>query len=80
MKSPRDRLRPAPLLIFDIGADPHAFRSLHEGRPELVGKYSKILGRLWNEHLKLARKFSRPGSVPLAPDQIETLRSLGYLR
>jgi arylsulfatase A-like enzyme len=80
MKSPRDRLRPAPLLIFDIGADPHAFRSLHEGRPGLAEKYSKILGRLWNEHLKLARKFSRPGSVPLAPDQIETLRSLGYLR
>jgi arylsulfatase len=79
-KSPKDRLRPASLLIFDIREDPHALKDLHEERPDLVEKYSKMLGRLWQEHLSLARKFSRPGSVALNPDQIETLRSLGYLR
>jgi arylsulfatase A-like enzyme len=77
---PRNRLRPAPLLLFDLENDPHAFRSLHEERPELVRIYSKILGRLWNEHLSLAAKFTRAGELPLTPEQIETLRSLGYLR
>jgi arylsulfatase A-like enzyme len=79
-KRPKDLLRPAPLLIFDVRNDPHAFKSLHAERPDLVEKYSKILGRLWREHLNLAKKFSRPGSMPLTPDQVETLRSLGYLR
>ena len=79
-KSPKDLLRPAPLLIFDVRDDPHAFRDLHEDRPDLAAKYSNILGRLWKEHLDLAKRFSRSGSVPLNPDQIETLRSLGYLR
>jgi arylsulfatase A-like enzyme len=79
-KSPKDLLRPAPLLIFDVRDDPHAFRDLHEGRPDLAARYSKILGRLWQEHLNLAKRFSRSGSVPLNPDQVETLRSLGYLR
>lgn len=79
-KSTKDVLRPAPLLIFDVRDDPHAFRDIHEARPDLAAKYSGILGRLWKEHLDLAKRFSRSGNVPLNPDQIETLRSLGYLR
>jgi arylsulfatase A-like enzyme len=79
-KSAKDLLRPAPLLIFDVRDDPHAFRDIHEARPDLAAKYSGILGRLWKEHLDLAKRFSRSGNVPLNPDQIETLRSLGYLR
>jgi len=79
-KTPWDRARPAPLLIFDVWEDPHAFRSLHEERPDLVEKYSKMLNGIYKEHEALAKKFSRAASVPLTPEQIETLRSLGYLR
>jgi len=79
-KGARDRRRPAPLLIFDVREDPHALRSLHEQRPDLVAKYSKILGRLWKDHLALARKFTRTGAIPMRPEEIERLRSLGYLR
>jgi len=79
-KQPADRLRPAPLLIFDVWEDPQALKSLHEERPDLVEKYSKVLDGLWKEHQALAKKFTRAGEVPLTPDQVETLRSLGYLR
>ena len=79
-RSQRDRLRPAPLLIFDVEADPHALKSLHEERPDLARKYAKMLGRLWRNHLELARRFTRAGNVPMTPAQIEALRSLGYLQ
>lgn len=80
MKKPVDFGRPAPLLLFDIWEDPQALKSLHEEQPDLVEKYSKMLDGIWKEHQALANKFSRAGEVPLTPEQIETLRSLGYLR
>jgi arylsulfatase A-like enzyme len=80
MKKPVELLRPAPLLIFDVWEDPQALKSLHEERPDLVEKYSKMLDQIWKEHQALAKKFTRAGNVPLTPEQIETLRSLGYLR
>jgi arylsulfatase A-like enzyme len=79
-KVPLDRARPSPLLIFDVWEDPYAFKSLHAERPDLVEKYSKMLDGIWKEHQALAKKFTRAGNVPLTPEQIETLRSLGYLR
>ncbi len=79
-KGPTERLRPAKLLLFDLWEDPEAFKSLHEERPDLVEKYSKMLDRIWTEHQALAKKFTKKGIAALAPDQIETLRSLGYLR
>ncbi|HSA95358.1 MAG TPA: sulfatase, partial [Acidobacteriota bacterium] len=79
-KTAKERLRPAPLLIFDVWEDPHAFKSLHAERPDLVAKYSKMLDAIWKEHQALAKKFSRAASVSLTPQQVETLRSLGYLR
>jgi len=72
--------RPAPLLIYDVWEDPEAFKSLHEERPDLVEKYTKMLDQVWKEHRELAMMFSRAGEVPLTHDQIETLRSLGYIR
>jgi len=70
----------APLLIFDVWEDPYAFKSLHAERPDLVEKYLKMLDQIWKEHQALAKKFSRSGEVPMTQDQIETLRSLDYLR
>ncbi len=79
-KDERQRLRPAPLLVFDVWEDPYALKSLHEERPDLVEKYAKMLDRIYKEHQALAKKFTRAGEVPMTQDQIETLRSLGYLR
>ena len=79
-RAKRDRLRPAPLLVFDVLEDPHGLRSLHAERPELVAKYSKILSRLWEENRTLAGRFTRPGRIPMTPEEIERLRSLGYIR
>lgn len=78
--SSRDRLRPAALLVFDIRADPHALRSIHAERPDLAAKYSKMLGRLWKEELTLSRKYTRAGNIPMTSEEIERLRSLGYIR
>lgn len=73
-------LRPAPLLVYDLWNDPQCIRSLHQGRPEMVRKYSEFLEAKLKEHQLLAKKFSRAANVPLNPEQIETLRTLGYIR
>jgi arylsulfatase A-like enzyme len=75
-----ENLRPAPLLLYDLWSDPQCLRSLHGGCPELVNKYTKFLEDKLKEHRSLAKKFSRAAEVPLNPEQIETLRSLGYIR
>ena len=75
-----ERLRPAPLLLYDIWNDPYCLHSLHEERPDLVKKYTKFLEDKWNEHKSLSSNFSRPSDIPLTPEQLETLRSLGYIR
>jgi arylsulfatase A-like enzyme len=79
-RPPRERLRPAPLLVFDVEKDPHALKSLHEMRPDLAAKYSTMLERIWSEHRVLAKKFSRTDAKPLTREKAEALRSLGYIR
>ena len=79
-KTPRQRARPAPLLVFDVWEDPQAFKSLHAERPDLVEKYSKMLEAIWKGHQALAKEFNRSGDTALTAEQIETLRSLGYIR
>jgi len=74
-----ERLRPAPLLLYDIWNDPYCLHSLHKERADLVKKYTKFLEDKWNEHKSLSSKFSRPSDIPLTPEQLETLRSLGYI-
>jgi arylsulfatase A-like enzyme len=79
-KLAKHRLRPSPFLLFDVWEDPHAFRSLHEERPELVEKYTKMLEKIHKDHQELAKKFFKKESSALTAEQIETLRSLGYIR
>jgi hypothetical protein len=54
--------------------------SLHEKRPDLVEKYTKFLEAQWAAHQTLAQLFTRSAESPLTPEQLETLRSLGYIR
>ncbi|MGB7295378.1 MAG: hypothetical protein WBC70_07295, partial [Candidatus Aminicenantales bacterium] len=69
----------APLLVFDVGADPHGLRSVHAERPDLAAKYSKTLDRIWKEHRAMARKIGQPGRTGMRPEEAERLRTLGYI-
>jgi len=71
---------PFPVLIYDVWEDPDCIVPLNEKRPDLVKKYTKFLEARWKEHQELAQRFSRSGDVPLTPEQLRTLRSLGYIR
>jgi arylsulfatase A-like enzyme len=83
----RDRLpgfqplrRSVPLLLYDLWNDPECLHSLHEKRPDLVEKYTKFLEAQWEAHQALAQHFTRSEESPLTPEQLRTLRSLGYIR
>ncbi len=72
--------RPVPLLLFDLWNDPFALRSLHEERPDLVEKYTAFLEEQWEAHRSLAQYFTRDSDVVLTPEQLQTLRTLGYIQ
>ena len=76
---PQVRQRPAPLLVCDLWNDPMCSHSLHEERPDLVEKYTAFLEAQREAHQSLAQLFTRSGSVVLTPEQLETLRALGYI-
>lgn len=75
-----EQQRPVPLLLYDLWDDPECLYSLHEKRPDLVEKYTKFLEAQWKAHQALAQHFTRSEESPLTPEQLETLRSLGYIR
>jgi arylsulfatase A-like enzyme len=72
--------RPVPLLLYDLWNDPECLNSLHAERPDLVEKYTKFLETQLEAHQALAQHFTRPKDSPLTPEQLENLRSLGYIR
>ena len=75
-----DRRRPVPLLLYDLWNDPMCLRSVHEDWPELVEKYTKLLEEQFAAHQALGQYFTRSGDVVLTPEQLQTLRTLGYIR
>ncbi len=78
--APPDVRRPSPLLVYDLWNDPMALRSLHEERPDLVERYTAFLEAQFQAHLDLSQFFSESGEVELTAEQLQTLRSLGYIR
>ena len=77
---PSEPRRPVPLLLYDLWNDPMALWSLHEERPDLVQKYTAFLEEQFEAHLALAQRFTPGEESPLTPEQLRTLRSLGYIR
>ena len=75
-----ERRRPVPLLLYDLWSDPMALWSLHEERPDLVEHYTRFLEAQFEAHLALAQYFTPGEESPLTPEQLRTLRSLGYIR
>ena len=54
--------------------------SLHEEQPDLVAKYTKFLETQCEARQALAQQFTPGEESPLTPEQLRTLRSLGYIR
>jgi arylsulfatase A-like enzyme len=73
------RGRPVPLLLYDLWNDPYCLHSVHEERPELVEKYTAFLEAQWEAYQALAQYFTAVEDVALKPEQLETLRALGYI-
>ena len=74
------RRRPVPLLLYDLWSDHLALHSVHEERPDLVEKYTAFLEAQWEAHQALAQRFTPGDEVQLTPDQLRTLRALGYIQ
>ena len=72
--------RPAQLLLYDLWNDPFCMTPLNDERPDLVEKYTKFLEAQWEAHQALAQQFTRSEDSPLTPEQLQTLRSLGYIQ
>ncbi len=51
-----------------------------EEHPDLVEKYTAFLRGQWKAHKALATQFTAGDEVALTPEQLETLRSLGYIQ
>ncbi len=79
-KESRDRIYPVPLVLYDLWNDPNCLKSVHDEHPELVRKYTEFLEAQFEAHQSLARRFTRGKDAPLTPEQLRTLRSLGYIR
>ena len=77
---PEEERRPTPLLVFDLWNDPMCLHSLHEERPDLVEKYTAFLEAQFEAHQALAKLFTPGAEVALTPEQLETLRALGYIQ
>jgi arylsulfatase A-like enzyme len=72
--------RPTPLLLYDVWNDPWCLEPLNDEYPELVEKYTAFLQMQWEAHQALAKHFTPGGEVELTPEQLETLRALGYIQ
>jgi arylsulfatase A-like enzyme len=80
--SPRTYLhsqRDTPLLLYDLWNNPDMRLSLHEERPDLVEHYTAFLEAQFEAHQSLAQLFTRSDPLALTPEQLQALRSLGYI-
>ncbi len=68
------------LLLYDLWNDPLCRHSLHAERPDLVKHYTGLLEREFREHRALAKQYPRSGEGALDTHQLDTLKSLGYIK
>jgi len=68
------------LLLYDLWNDPFVRHNVNAQYPELVEKYTTLLREQWAAHQALAGQFEAGGEVELTPEQLETLRALGYVQ
>jgi len=69
------------LLLYDLEDDPLATRNVNDEHPDLVAKYTEYLDRQREAHESVKQLIARAeGQVELTAEQLETLRSLGYIQ
>ena len=66
--------------ISDLWGNLHYGGNVNEQHPDLVAKYTESLQEEWEQHQVLRQRFTRSGELALTPEQLRTLRSLGYIR
>jgi len=69
-----------PLLLYDLWEDPFVRQNVNDRYPDLVEKYTRLLEAQWQAHVAMAALYEPGGTVELSPEQLETLRTLGYIR
>jgi len=67
------------LLLYDLEADPFCTKSVHAEHPELVERYTTDLEARYEGHLALAARFGGAGAAEVGEEQLEALRTLGYI-
>jgi hypothetical protein len=72
--------RPWPVLVYDLWNDPVCVQPINEHRVDLVKKYTTFLEDQWKAHRLLAQRFTTGPQIALTPEQLQRLRSLGYIR
>jgi len=68
------------LLLYDVASDSFATHNVNDEYPELVERYREFLLAQIEAHEALALRFTPGGEVELTPEQLETLRALGYIQ
>lgn len=66
--------------LYDFWNDPFSLKEVHAQYPDVTEKYRRLLQDEWQDHLRLAEGFKRAPGAPVNAEQLETLRSLGYIR
>ena len=66
--------------LYDFWNDPFSLKEVHEQYPDVAEKYRRLLQDEWQNHLRLAERFKRAPGTSLNSEQLQTLRSLGYIR
>jgi arylsulfatase A-like enzyme len=68
-----------PLLLYDLKTDPHCLTNVNAEHPEKVARYTEQLRALWSANQALAKRFDRAEPSVVGDEQIEALRTLGYV-
>lgn len=69
-----------PLLLYDLWSDPLAIANVGEQHPDELERSRRELLELWKAHRALAERFEAGDDSALTPDQLESLRALGYIQ
>ncbi len=52
---------------------------MNDAHPERVEHYRAVLLEHWKAHRSLAQKYEASETAPLSPEQLDQLRTLGYI-
>lgn len=73
--------RPEGLLLYDLWDDPLLQRPINAERPDLVEKYTGLLEAQMEANASVRELLAASGErSALTPEQLEMLRTLGYIR